>query len=198
MFWNRKMKRIYIIRHGMRLDHENRSWKNTAERKFDPPLSEKGEREAKLTAQALLGLETEISALYASPLLRTIQTAQHLSTVLDLPIQLEGGIAEWLNPKWYDFSAGMVPPADLKERYPGLNLEHTALVTPSYPEHSEDICHARCEYVARHLSAAQPDGKHIVLVTHGVCVNALALTLVGSKAGVNSQTCAITVLEQTS
>lgn len=188
------MKKLFIVRHGMRIDHEDRTWKNTAERPFDPHLSEKGHEQARKTGLALQ--KENIGAIYASPLLRTIQTASYFARSLSLPIFVEGGIAEWLNPKWYDFSAGMLDLPTLQADYPALDLSYRSLITPRFPEPEEAICLARCGYTARQLSAEHAGDQHAVLVTHGVCVNSIVQSLVGSKSGVNSQTCAITVLEE--
>ncbi|MEM7798083.1 MAG: histidine phosphatase family protein [Chloroflexota bacterium] len=189
------MKRLYVVRHGARIDHEDRSWKNTAERPFDPPLSENGQTQAQKTGVALKG--HQIGAVYASPLLRTIQTASYFASSLSLPIQIEAGVVEWLNPKWYDFSAGMLNLAEMKDKYHALNLSYESLVTPRYPEQEEETCIARCAFAARQLSSEHPDGSHALIVTHGVCVNAIVQSLVGNKDGVNAQTCAITILEET-
>ena len=90
------MTKLYVIRHGSRVDHEDRSWGKTAERPHDPPISEKGWRQARQTGRYLQ--DKGITAVFASPFIRTIQTATAICDALDLPIFVEGGLSDWLNP----------------------------------------------------------------------------------------------------
>ena len=186
------MKRIYIIRHGFRLDHEDRSWKATAERPFDAPLSETGHLQARKTGVALK--EAGITAIYSSPLRRAVQTATHVANKLDLPIHLENGIVEWLNPKWYDYTPWQIPVEGRLEEFPRIEPAYRPLVIPRYPEHHESIPGGRGNYTARHLSYSN-EGP-ILLVTHGVIVMTLVEALTGSRKGVNDKTCAITIVEK--
>ena len=185
------MKQIYIIRHGFRLDHEDRSWKKTAERPFDAPLAEKGHLQAKKTGVALQ--KAGIEAIYSSPLRRAVQTATHVADRLDLPINLESGIVEWLNPKWYDYTPWRQPIDDRLEEFPRINPNYQSLVEPQYPEHHEAVPWGRGVYVARHL--AYNHENPILLVSHGVMVLTLVEALTGSRKKVSDQTCAITLLE---
>lgn len=186
------MGKLFVIRHGMRIDHEEKGWGKTAERPFDPPLSETGEMQARQTGVYLK--QFEITAVYASPLLRTIQTATGIVAALDLPIFVEGGLVEWLNPKWYDFSAGMLPLEALREKYKALDLGYRPLVTPRYPEPTEAMCRERIGYVARQL-AAEHEGN-IALITHGAGVVNLVQALTGSRDGSNDKTCAVNILRR--
>jgi len=181
------MKEIYIIRHGFRLDHEDKSWKATAERPFDAPLAEKGHLQAKKTAVALKN--AGIEAIYSSPLKRAIQTATHVADYLDLPINLESGIVEWLNPKWYDYTTWRQPVAERLEEFPRINPDYKSLVEPQYPEHHEAIPWSRGAYTARYLAHAH-EGP-ILLVSHGVVVVTLAEALTGTRKGVSDKTCSI-------
>ncbi|MCZ0902379.1 histidine phosphatase family protein, partial [Microcoleus sp. HI-ES] len=70
----------------------------TAEHRYDPHLSEDGHIQAKQLANRLKG--EGISHIFASPFLRTVQTANHVANALDLSIKLEWGLCEWLNPEW--------------------------------------------------------------------------------------------------
>lgn len=185
------MTKLYVIRHGKRLDHENSSWKQTAARPFDPPLADIGHTQAKLTAQYLEGLP--IKAIYVSPFIRTLQTAGPIADQLGLPLYVEGGIAEWLNPKWYDYSAGLLTPTQAQEQFPQVDTSYRPLVTPRYPEPEEAICQARVEFVARHI--AQTAGGDVLFVSHGVCVLSIVERLVGRRGEAKDDPCAVNVLE---
>jgi probable phosphoglycerate mutase len=72
--------RLYLIRHGQSAGN--------AEGRFGghspTPLSELGMEQAKLTAQVLA--KEKIQTIYSSDLLRTVQTAEPLAKLLNLPI----------------------------------------------------------------------------------------------------------------
>jgi broad specificity phosphatase PhoE len=65
---------LYLLRHGESVANVDRVF---AARRIDPPLSDIGVRQAKMQAQSLKA--TEFSAMYASPLLRSRQTAEIVS-----------------------------------------------------------------------------------------------------------------------
>ena len=89
---------VLIARHANRLDFVYPDWFLTAERRYDPPLSDDGMIQAQQLAKRLKG--ERITHIFASPFLRTIQTANAIAEVLDLSIKLEIGLSEWLNPEW--------------------------------------------------------------------------------------------------
>lgn len=186
------MSSLFVIRHGLRLDHEDSSWKKEASRPFDSPLSTNGEAQARATGDYLK--PEALEAIYASPLLRTIQTGHAIAEAVDLPLQIEPGLVEWLNPSWYDFSAGWIDPQQLQGKYPRLQLDSEGLVTPQYPENEKETVQARVEYVARQLAARHQ--RPIALITHGICVQSIVERLSGGRDQANGSTCAIHFLKR--
>lgn len=112
---------VVVARHGERLDyyyHYNTdesmngfNWLATAERPFDPPLTDHGKEQAKtlgrhLTSELLqLGLPS-ISEIYTSPLLRCRQTACGARSGLGgdenaIPVRVEPALVESINECWY-------------------------------------------------------------------------------------------------
>jgi broad specificity phosphatase PhoE len=117
---------IVVGRHGERLDYFMRdnpnvstneiNWVATAERPFDPPLTDHGREQAKALG---LHLNTELSRLnlpgiseiYTSPLLRCRQTACGVRSGLGsnctnecdsgVPVRVEPGLVESINESWY-------------------------------------------------------------------------------------------------
>ncbi len=89
---------IWIARHANRIDFVNPDWFFTAERPFDPHLSEDGVVQAQELAQRLRA--ENITHIFASPFFRTVQTAHQVAEVLNLPIKIESGLSEWLNSDW--------------------------------------------------------------------------------------------------
>jgi len=76
------MNRVYFVRHG-----ENRAnlTKEFSVRHVNYPLNEKGRLQAEQTAQALAA--TPFDAAFASPLLRTVQTAEIIARPHGLSVQ---------------------------------------------------------------------------------------------------------------
>lgn len=190
------MTKLYVIRHGSRVDHEDRSWGKTAARPHDAPISEKGWDQARRTGHYLR--DKGITAVYASPFIRTIQTATAICDALDLPIFVEGGLSEWLNPKWHDYTDGCLPLSDLMPDYPRLDWAYQPLVRPRYPETDEEIAMRRYCYTARQLHATAVANKsgNIALISHGFCVYSLAKELAKDTSNKKEQNCAINLFEK--
>ena len=89
---------VWIARHGNRIDFVHPEWFNTAKRRYDPHLSDDGILQAQQLANRLIG--ENITQIFTSPFLRTVQTANEVAKVLDLSIKLDWDLCEWLNPKW--------------------------------------------------------------------------------------------------
>lgn len=91
------MKKLYIIRHG----HPEQNTGIPYDRVPGPPLSERGRREAREAGQFLAGMCGQfvddypcIERVYASPLDRTIGTAQEISAVIGQPFVVDQALAE--------------------------------------------------------------------------------------------------------
>ena len=67
------MRTVWLVRHGNRQDFVDRSWRETAARPHDPPLSADGREQARETGRFLAG--EPIDHLFASPFLRAVETA---------------------------------------------------------------------------------------------------------------------------
>lgn len=180
---------IWIARHGNRLDFVNPEWFNTAKRPYDPPLSEDGLVQASQLAQRLVG--KGIKHIFASPFLRTVQTANQVAEVLDLPIKIESGLSEWLNPEWMKTEPEKLAIAVLKERFPLIDSTYNSLVIPCYPETSEQVLERTAD-IAQKLTAEF--SEDILLVGHGASVVGATWALMGSKVEVNAALCCLVKL----
>jgi broad specificity phosphatase PhoE len=76
-------KNIYFARHGERFDWIDETWRETAERRFDPPLSSYGLQQADELGQYVTTLQPRITHIYTSPYLRTVQTALQVAKQLN-------------------------------------------------------------------------------------------------------------------
>lgn len=128
---------VWIARHANRLDFVNPDWFLTAERRYDPPLSDDGMEQAQQLAKRLQ--KEKISHIFTSPFLRTIQTANAVAEVLDLPIKLETGLSEWLNPAWMTEEPERLSVPALAELFPRIDVSYTPHIAAQYPETHEKV-----------------------------------------------------------
>jgi len=177
---------VWIARHGNRLDFVNPDWFNTAEHPYDPPLSADGIIQAQELGKRLRS--EKISRIFSSPFLRTVQTAREVAQVLNLPIYLEAGLSEWLNPEWMSRSPQTLSPNVLAQKYPEIDLSYTSAVVPQYPESEEEMM-ARTGETATHLVAEF--SRDILLVGHGASVVGATTGLVGGRPTVNASLCCL-------
>lgn len=165
---------IWIARHGNRLDFANPEWFLTAERPYDPPLyhgenhpgQPNGFKQAQQLGKRLKG--ENIRHIFASPFLRTVQTANEVAEILDLPLKIEPGLSEWLNPEWMPSMPEKLPLEVLHQQYPRIDLSHEIRgAIPEYPETAEQAL-KRSGETAKRLAEAFPED--ILLVGHGASV----------------------------
>jgi broad specificity phosphatase PhoE len=180
---------IWIARHGNRLDFVNPEWFNTAERPYDPPLSEDGMVQANQLGQRLVG--EGIKHIFASPFLRTVQTANFVADVLDLCIKLESGLSEWLNPAWMQTDPERLSMQELQELFPRIDSSYTSRVTAHYPETSHRVLERTAETAQRLTAEFSED---ILLVGHGASVVGVTQGLVGGTPEVNASLCCLVKL----
>lgn len=140
------MNCFYLIRHGQKQNL-----------KGDPSLSELGVKQAQFTADHLK--QFPIKTLYSSPFLRAKQTAEYISKVFSLEINIDEDLKERIN--WGDdLNLGF-------EEFIKL-WNHTSsdrLFKPKIGDSSRDAGE-RLRSVIENISKKN-DNLHVVLVTHG-------------------------------
>lgn len=130
-------RQVWIARHGNRFDFVYPEWFNTAERRYDPHLSEDGILQAYKIGQRLKS--ENINYIFASPFLRTIQTAHKIAEIIDLPIKLEAGLGEWLNPDWMREAPQIHPRELLEAQYSYIDWNYNSYLIPKYPETESEV-----------------------------------------------------------
>jgi broad specificity phosphatase PhoE len=178
---------IWITRHGNRLDFIKPEWFNTAARPYDPPLAEDGILQAQALGKRLK--EEQISQIFCSPFLRTVQTAFEVAQILSLSIQLEPGLGEWLHPEWMPKMPERTSMAELVAQYPLINSDYQPLILPNYPETEADLME-RTGRVSQVLSDRYPD-QNILLVSHAVAVQGAAWGLVKGNPMIAAKFCCL-------
>ncbi len=169
------MQTIWLIRHADRLDFIQPEWFETALYPYDPPLSNIGFQSAVSLAQNLS--QAPIQRIFTSPFLRTIQTAAPLARLLQVPIQLEWGLCEWLCQNWTPALPETTPIDDLRKDYSQVDCAYQSLVLPCYPETLEEL-DARTAMIAHKL--VQNNFEHILAIGHKGSMLGIAAALTGN------------------
>jgi broad specificity phosphatase PhoE len=180
---------VWIARHGNRLDFVTPEWFETAERRYDPPLSDDGLIQATELGKRLK--KENISYIFSSPFLRAIQTADRIAQELDLPIKIEAGLSEWLNPDWMTEAPQTHPKDFLAKDYSRIDWNYYSKIIPQYPE-SEEIVMQRTAQTARQLVGEF--SEDILLVGHAISVLGVTRGLVRGNPTVNASLCCLVKL----
>ena len=178
---------VWIARHGNRLDFINPEWFNTAIRRYDPPLSDDGFVQAAELGQRLKS--EQIKHIFASPFLRTIQTANEIAQILDLPIKLEAGLGEWHNGEWMTESPETHPQEFLQQKFPLIDWNYQSHLYPQYPETNEDVNRRTAATVKQLVSEYSED---ILIVGHGASVYGVTQGLVANLPESKVALCSLT------
>mmetsp|Transcript_15240 Transcript_15240/g.23719 ORF Transcript_15240/g.23719 Transcript_15240/m.23719 type:complete len:224 (+) Transcript_15240:27-698(+) len=163
---------VYVVRHAEREDYSKSNW--MAEYPYlhssDPPLADKGFRQAKATAQRFLDdelLRPLPGVIITSPYIRCVQTANEIATVLDVSIWVEPGFSEVQN-------GGTYPPHflkidELKKRYPRIDESYKPIISRDAlsSEWGDDDCANRTANVVAKLLQNNVSGMPILFLGHG-------------------------------
>lgn len=173
-------RKIYIARHGERLDFVDPEWYSKAAMPHDPPLTARGKEQATQLGQKLSTLG--VKHIYASPFSRCVNTASNAAAAIapDLQVNIEPGACEWLNEDWYaEAKLGPVwrDVDSLSKEFSNVNAAYEPVFPMShnfdaFPESRKEML-LRCEKTIRSvLETAQGDGN-ILVVGHGSSVEGL-------------------------
>lgn len=154
---------VFVARHGERIDHVDRSWRQRAENPHDPFLTETGKRQARALAEKLS--DSGLTHIFSSPFYRTVQTANEVAEATGVKIKIEYGICEYLNPDWFPSEPRLKSVLELQKEFPSVDPTYTSQVTPVYPETRSDVI-ARTGRAAQLLS--ERFSGVILLVGHGI------------------------------
>ncbi|HVZ37408.1 MAG TPA: histidine phosphatase family protein [Polyangiaceae bacterium] len=182
------VRRIFLARHGNRQDRVHPGWAETAVERHDPPLSIDGFEQARALGRRLAS--EDVTAIVASPFLRTVQTAIAVNETLGVPLHLEPGFGEWLSVDSFERLPRLRPFAELKALHPQLN-DRQACGQLTWPETREQL-QARVQ-AALFRWIRQIEGT-LLLISHASPIGA-AVLLDGSLSRVECSLCALFCLE---
>lgn len=163
---------VWIARHGNRQDFVDPNWPKTADRPYDPGLSPDGIEQARRLGERMQ--HEHLGAIFSSPFLRTVQTANEIAEIMDMPIFVEPGISEWHNDEWFPHAPTTLSSAELVKQFPRVDLSYTSNMRPEYPESENDAMRRSAE--AAH-AIANRFPEPVLLVGHGVSVAGAAAGL---------------------
>jgi len=146
-------KLIAIVqRHGSTVLNED----NKFRARLDPPLDDKGKKQAEEAAENLKSKDVELKRIISSPLLRAVQTADIFADLYDLDVEQDRGIISWS----LGFLAGKDKDeyADILELY----VENPKKVPPD-GESLDDFEQRNFEFFDKEL---RNDDKLTLYVTH--------------------------------
>ena len=175
MSCGRLPRTVWIARHGNREDFVDADWPETAERPDDPGLSADGLLQAEELAERLAG--EPIDHLFSSPYLRAAHTARFYAVRKGLPIKLEDGIGEWLDPAKFNRQPVLLSRRELSRRFP-VDGMYRPIYEPVFPE-DRTILLARCRTVISILLSRTRG--NLLLVGHGAPGKAFIHALLGQR-----------------
>lgn len=147
---------FYLVRHG---ESENnvQDIGNSLPEEVQYHLTEKGHRQVEKTA-ALLA-EKDVDAIFASPLLRTRETAEIISLKIGLPVIFDERLCELGNGIFNNR-----PIREFLEKYPDPHMR----ISPDPADGVESLIdmRGRLESFLRDVEKRYPEGK-IIVVSHG-------------------------------
>jgi len=181
---------LWIVRHGNREDFGNPGWAAKADRPFDPALSADGERQAQEAGLSLRG--QPIHRIFASPFLRTIQTAHHIAEAVELPVALEPGIGEIL-PALQEMPVRLAE-EEQRLRFARIDSYYSPVGQLRYPE-AETEGFRRSGQTVQNLADAHPD-QNLLFVTHAAPVIGIIRHLTGIQEKISVPLCAIFTLQR--
>ena len=156
---------LILIRHGLPVRKQTTDGKPA-----DPPLSEIGLQQAQLVAESLKDIK--LDKIYSSPMRRAFQTAEPLSELKSLDIEINDGIAE------YDRHSDVyIPVEELKE------IDYDAWLRLMRDDSDDDFkkfAATVCQSIEGIISDNK--GKRVALACHGGVINVWASYVLGMDA----------------
>ncbi len=184
---------VWVVRHGQRRDTVDPEFYTYADRIHDPDLTELGRWQAWRVGRLFVETGVDFDAVYASPFLRTVQTADEICRQTGDEVRLEPGLGEHRNAEWFESDPETATGEQLTGWFETVRLGHDPLVVPEFPEDHHEA-ETRVGKTARQL-VSQTDGT-VLLVGHGLTIGGVVDGLVGSTAGVDAPLCGLTRVEK--
>ncbi|KDN42294.1 phosphoglycerate mutase-like protein [Tilletiaria anomala UBC 951] len=190
------VERIYVVRHGFRMNWQGNETFPITGRPRDPVLTAHGLDQARCLAQYFLSLpEAEQPQLViSSRYYRCMQTAFPTAKALGLQLLPEPGLSEWFPPAWPpDSGKHPFPPSveDLEEQFPPNAISRTwrPLLYASPQGETAEQLHKRTKRFLSLLEARceQIGVKRVLLCSHAATIIALGRSILAESAGTDGR-----------
>ncbi len=144
-----------LLRHGQTLMSVERRYSGRS----DAPLTAAGVQQAAAAGKYLAG--ADIGVIITSPLLRTVQTAQEVATVIGAPVSTDEGFRETDFGAWEGLTF-----AEVREQWPDemANWMADPQVAPPGGESFTDVSARVTD--ALHRVLAEREGQRVLIVSH--------------------------------
>lgn len=184
---------VFLTRHGQRIDAVVKDWKSLPGCPGSLHLSPHGIEQARALARRLAG--ERVVHIFASPFYRTVQTANVIAELLDVPVCVERGVCEFLQPRYFPGPLVVPPPEELARTFTRVDLSYRSMMDPQPPETEED-CYRRAGEAMRQLAVAC--GGSFLIVSHGKPIRGMVYGLLGARPELNASVeCGLTQLSRT-
>jgi broad specificity phosphatase PhoE len=190
-------RRVWLVRHGNRLDFVRPEWFETAIHPYDPPLCPAGLLQAKELGTRLRC--EGIDHVFVSPFLRTLQTAAAIAPsfpLKKLSLKIEGGLGEWLNPAWMPAAPSLSFDPTLDngdfQNHCSVDRDYRSQCQPVYPESESQMLQrsaATMNYLVERYSG------NLLVVAHKESLRGCAIALTGAEPAFSFDVCSITGLQ---
>ncbi|TFK77056.1 phosphoglycerate mutase-like protein [Pluteus cervinus] len=182
------IEKIYIARHGFRVNWVTSNWTSPTGLPKDPPLTVFGVEQAKELGDFFLSLpeDERPTAIFSSPYYRCLQTAQPVAVALGLPLYVEHGISEWYSP--VAPGTGLHPRPQsatvLQTYFKEIDPSWSSVWYPTRKGEDVDEVHERTDgFLKTFIPKVERQFGHrhqrILLVSHAATVITLARVLTG-------------------
>ncbi len=166
--------RLFACRHGERIDQIDDTWCKKAREPWDPPLSAWGREQVRRTVEGIRA--KGVGRIVASPLRRTVESADIASRVLGMPFDVDDGLVEWQNELWFPSrTTGNAEWLRAAKWWSGLRRCSAPLRFPESVAEAEARCVAAAQALARDRSTVT------LLIVHQVGVTSIANALGGQS-----------------
>lgn len=175
---------LWLVRHAERRDEVDRAWAERADRPHDPPLTDRGRRQAERAGDRLR--DCGIEAIYVSPFLGTVETAHLIADRIARPVFVDHGLSQHLDPDWFDVAPSVLSPRVLADRFDTVDPTHSSVLRPNYPESSEEAA----DRTVRAVRRLAGDATSTLLVGHRLTITSVVAAFTGQR-DVETPTCGI-------
>ena len=163
--------RLVLVRHGETEYNRDERWQGSGS---DSPLTERGMEQARTAARSLAGVLFD--ALYASSLVRAVETAHVLAGALGLEVRVDDGLRELAHGSWEGKTMEEVLDS-WPEEHAALESDPWNVPRPggeSYRELAERLWPVLDRFADRHA------GGRVLVVTHGGPIRLVLAELSGT------------------